>query len=80
MELRKQQMRSLPDIQKSIVAMTGYETAAVELTTTAHQLVVTLVNSKLVNAQSTARESEASAIVSDRGASNCVEARVQDGE
>src|SRR5271157_1168065 len=64
-ELRKQQMRSFPDIQKTIVAMTGYKTVAVELTTTAYQLVVTVVNSKLVSAQSTARESEASAIVSD---------------
>ena len=62
-ELSKQQMRSFPDIQKAIVAMTGYETPAVELTTTGHQLVATLVNSKL-SAQSTARKSEASTIVS----------------
>jgi hypothetical protein len=64
-ELSKQQMISFPDIQKTIVALTGYKPVAVELTTTGHQLVVTLVNSKFVSAQSTERESEASAIVSD---------------
>lgn len=63
-DLSKQQMRSLPEIQKSVVVTTGYEASAIELTTTVHQLVVTIINSKLVSAQSAARESEASSIVS----------------
>jgi hypothetical protein len=61
--LTQQQMRSFPDIQQAIVAITGYDSRGVELTTTGHQLVVTLFNSKLLDAQSSVRETEASKIV-----------------
>ncbi len=63
-QLTEQQKLSFPDIQRAIVAMTGYENSAIEVSTTGHQLVVTLVNGKLGDAQSSARESEAAAIVS----------------
>ena len=54
---------SLAPIKQAIMATTGYDAASVELTATAVQFVVTVVNSKLVSASGRARENEASKIV-----------------
>jgi hypothetical protein len=48
--------------QQAILTATGYNPAAVELTATKVQFIVTLVNSKLVNEPASGRESEASRI------------------
>jgi hypothetical protein len=60
----KQLTAYLPDIKKAVVAATGAESASVELTTTANRIVVTLINSSLMDASSMAREHEASKIAS----------------
>ena len=54
---------SLAPIKQAILATTGYDAASVELTATAVQFVVTVVNSKLISASDRARENEASKIV-----------------
>ena len=54
---------SLAPIKQAIIATTGYDAASIELTATAVQFVVTVVNSKLVSASGRAREHEASKIV-----------------
>ena len=54
---------SLAPIKQAIIASTGYDAASIELTATAVQFIVTVVNSKLVSASGRARENEASKIV-----------------
>lgn len=49
----------LPEIQKSIVAATGYESAKVQLSTTGYQLVVTLVDTASPKDKSVTRDQEA---------------------
>ena len=51
-------------MKNAVLAATGYESEAVELTATKLQFVVTLVNSKLTDAPAFWRESEATRIVS----------------
>lgn len=48
---------SLPEVKKSVLAATGYDSGSVELTVGTYTLTVTLINSKLANPA--ARELEA---------------------
>jgi len=54
-----QQETSLNAVQKAVVDATGYDAAAIELTATKIQFVVTIVNSKLNGQPSYQRENEA---------------------
>jgi hypothetical protein len=58
----ERQNASLNEVKNTILAVTGYDPAAVELTATHVQFAVTLVNSKLVAGPASGRESEASRI------------------
>ena len=58
----ERQNASLNEVKNAILAATGYDPAAVELTATHVQFAVTLVNSKLVAGPASGRESEASRI------------------
>ena len=54
----------MPEVKKAILAVTGYDAAAVDLAATNIDFVVTLVNSKLASGSNAARENEASKIAS----------------
>jgi hypothetical protein len=58
----ERQDASLNEVKSAILAATGYDLAAVELTATHIQFAATLVNSKLVAGPASGRESEASRI------------------
>jgi hypothetical protein len=58
----EQRDASLNKVKSAILAATGYDPAAVELTATHVQFAATLVNSKLVAGPASGRESEASRI------------------
>ncbi len=58
------QARSLPAIRDEILAATGYDERAIELKPGPHQLVITVVNSKLLSGSAAARVDEATAISS----------------
>jgi hypothetical protein len=58
------QARSLPEIRAAILAATGYEETSIELRPAPHQLVITVVNSKLVDGSGADRIDEATAIAS----------------
>jgi hypothetical protein len=53
---------SLNEVKQAILTANGYEPAAIELTATNVQFVVTLVNSKFISGPASRRESEASRI------------------
>ena len=53
------QQTSLNAVKKAVVDATGYDAAAIELTATKMQFVVTIVNSKLIGRPSYQRENEA---------------------
>ena len=57
------QKATIGSIKQAILADTGYPAAAVEVTATASQYVVTVVNSKLTSASGKEREAEATRIV-----------------
>jgi hypothetical protein len=59
-----QHARSLKEVKDSVLAVTGYDGRAVEVTATKVRFVITLVNSKLVDLPAAERENEASRIVS----------------
>ena len=54
-----QQETSLNAVKNAVVDATGYDAAAIELTATKVQFVVTIVNSKLIGGPSYQRENEA---------------------
>jgi hypothetical protein len=58
----ERQNASLSEVKQAILAATGYDPAAVELTATHVQFIVTLVNSKLASGPVSPREHEASRI------------------
>lgn len=58
------QARSLPAIRAAILSATGYDETAIEVKPGPHQLVITVVNSKLVAGSGAARVDEANAISS----------------
>ncbi|MGC2202405.1 MAG: hypothetical protein WA633_19990, partial [Stellaceae bacterium] len=58
----ERQSRSLDEVKRAILVATGYDPAAVELTATHVQFIVTLVNSKLAAGPASPREVEASRI------------------
>jgi hypothetical protein len=57
------QAMSLDAIKNDVLAATGYDDRTVELTATEVQLVVTIVNSKLISRPAVERENEANRIV-----------------
>ena len=59
-----QQERSLNEVKRAVVDATGYDGAAIELSATKVQFVVTIVNSKLISRPSYQRENEARRIAS----------------
>ena len=59
----ERQQASLAGIKQAIVADTGYDVGAIELTASTIQVVVTVVNSKLTGASGMEREAEAGRIV-----------------
>jgi len=58
------QSTSLNAVKSAVLAATGYDSGAVELTATNVQLVVTIVNSKLNGSPAAERENEATRIAS----------------
>ena len=58
----ERQSRSLGEVKQAILVATGYDPAAVELTATHVQFIVSLVNSKLAAGPASPREVEASRI------------------
>jgi hypothetical protein len=54
---------ALDALKQAIIAATGYDAAAVEVKVTPVQLMITLVNSRLIDAPSRVRENEATNIV-----------------
>ncbi|MBK5198145.1 MAG: hypothetical protein JJE37_07680 [Methyloceanibacter sp.] len=62
-QLAQSQERSLNAVKSAVLAATGYDGEAVELTATEVQFVVTIVNSKLIGLSAAERENEANHIV-----------------
>jgi hypothetical protein len=58
------QETSLNAVKSGVLAATGYDGGAVELTATKVQFVVTIVNSKLIDRSAAERENEATRIAS----------------
>jgi hypothetical protein len=58
------QETSLNEVKKAVLDATGYDGGSVELVSTKIQLVVTIVNSKLIDRPSNEREREAERIAS----------------
>jgi hypothetical protein len=63
-QLAQSQEMSLDAVKSAVLAATGYDGGAVELTATNVQLVVTIVNSKLNGSPAAERENEATRIAS----------------
>ena len=59
----ERQQASLAGIKQAIVADTGYDAGAIELTASSIQFVVIVINSKLTGASGKQREAEAGRIV-----------------
>ena len=62
--LAQSQEASLNAVMSGVLAATGYDGGAVELTATKVQFVLTIVNSKLIGRSATERENEATRIAS----------------
>ena len=62
--LAQSQEASLNAVKSGVLAATGYDGGAVELTATKVQFVVTIVNSKLIDRSAAERENEATRIAS----------------
>lgn len=60
----QRQAQSLPAIRDAIVAATGYDETSIEVKPGRHQLIVSVVNSKLISGSNVARIDEAAAISS----------------
>jgi hypothetical protein len=63
-ERLKQQAPVIPDLKKAAVIATGYESSGIDVSSTAHRIVITVTDSKLLQATSMEREREASKIAS----------------
>jgi hypothetical protein len=60
----KQQPLAIPSAQQAVASATGYETKNIEIKSTAHQVTITVVNSKLNSGAAKDREAEAATMVS----------------
>ncbi|AXS79845.1 hypothetical protein [Dechloromonas sp. HYN0024] len=60
----KQQTMAIPGIQRDVAKATGNDAKMIDITTTPHKLTITVINSKLNDAQKADRESEASTMAS----------------
>jgi hypothetical protein len=60
----KQQEGAIPDLQKAGATAAGYKNSSIEVKSTAHQITITVVNSKLNGKMTTDRNAEASTIAS----------------
>jgi len=63
-ERAKQQTIVIPTLQKTAAAAAGYKNTSIEVKSTAHQITITVVNSKLNSGARTDRNTEASTIAS----------------
>jgi hypothetical protein len=63
-QLAQSQEMSLDAVKSAVLATTGYDGGAVELTATKVQFVVTIVNSKLIDRPAAERENEARRVAS----------------
>ena len=63
-QLAQSQEMSLDAVKSAVLATTGYDGQAVDLTATKVQFVVTIVNSKLIDRPAAERENEATRIAS----------------
>ena len=63
-ERAKRQVAVLPTLQEAAAAAGGYKTTSIEVKSTAHQITITVVNSKLNDAANAERSAEASTIAS----------------
>jgi hypothetical protein len=60
----KQQSMAIPGIQREVAKATGNDAKMIDITTTPHKVTITVINSKLNDAQKVDRESEASTMAS----------------
>ena len=63
-ERAKRQAAVLPTLQEATAAATGYKKTGIEVKSTAHQVTIAVVNSKLNDGSTTERTAEASTIAS----------------
>jgi ABC-type Na+ efflux pump permease subunit len=63
-ERAKRQVAAIPTLQESAAAAAGYKTTSIEVKSTAHQVTIAVVNSKLNDGSTTERTAEASTIAS----------------
>ena len=63
----KRQAVLIPKLQQAAAGAGGYESSSINLKSTAHQVTIEVINSKLNNASATDRNAEASAIASAIG-------------
>ena len=60
----KQQTPLIPDLKKAAVTASGYDSSGIGVSSTAHRIVITVADSKLLQGTSGEREQEASKIAS----------------
>jgi len=60
----KQQSMAIPGIQREVANATGNDAKIIDITTTPHQVTITVINSKLNDVQRANREAEASTMAS----------------
>ena len=63
-EQAKRQVAMVPALQEAVAAAAGYKKASIEVKSTAHQVTIAVVNSKLNDGSTTERTAEASKIAS----------------
>ena len=63
-ERAKRQAAAFPTLQESAAAAAGYKKTSIEVKSTAHQVTIAVVNSKLNDGSTTERTAEASTIAS----------------
>jgi hypothetical protein len=60
----KQQSMAIPVIQREVAIASGYDAKMIDITSTPHKVTITVINSKLNDAQNAFREAEASTMAS----------------
>jgi hypothetical protein len=60
----KQQTIAIPSLQQSVAKATGYDAKSIDITSSPHQVTITVVNSKLNDGVDTERKAEAATMVS----------------
>ena len=63
-ERAKRQAAVSPTLHEAVAAATGYKKTSIEVKSTAHQVTIAVVNSKLIDGSTTERTAEASKIAS----------------